>query len=110
MSQINRELTKINTSVTGTSQHHLLHTLFRNIINVLIPKCNRNTTPVLRTEVIILLVLYYSYNGTPFVLTALHQPVIKFLCADSESNLPGGVYEKFPVSEVFSDVNHSTAH
>jgi len=44
------------------------------------------------------------------VLTALDQPVIiKFLHADSESNFPGGVYEKFPVSVVFLDVNHSTA-
>jgi hypothetical protein len=56
-------------------------------------------------------VLYYGYNGTPFVLTALHQPVvIKFLCADSKSNFPGGAYEKFPVSGVFSDVNHSTTY
>jgi hypothetical protein len=96
MSQMNRELTKRNTSVTGASQHHFLHTLFHNIINVLIPKCNRNTTPVLSKDTIILLpVLYYGYNGTPPVLTALHQPVIiKFLCADSESSFPGGVYEK----------------
>jgi hypothetical protein len=113
---LNRELTKLNTSVTGASQHHLLYTLFHNIINVLsITKCNRNTIQVLSNSgqkyFTLLPVLHYGYNGTPFVLTALHQPaIIKFLCAHSESNLPGGVYEKFPVSEAFSDVNHSMAN
>ena len=46
---MNRELTKTNTSVTGASQHYLLHILF-HIINVLIPKCNRITTPVLSKD------------------------------------------------------------
>jgi hypothetical protein len=47
----------------------------------------------LRTEVFILHhILYYGYNGTPLVLTALHQSIfIKFLSADSESNLLGSV-------------------